>query len=431
MTDLAITVSDLHLGRGNEQEDFRADQQFLAFCRALNKSVNDMQADTRFILNGDVMDLWEVVPDDELTDDAGTRIADHLFYPAGTPFEQGQAVDRGKWQIGEILRSHPDVVEGLKALADNPRIRFYYTYGNHDGAMRAPDLQDAFRTALIDSGVDLAQNGRLAFGHCFSFPELRAYFEHGHQLHRDESSFEDATDPWAQAEGFYFLRFIWNRLQAQFGSRDNTTTKIRLALLLLFNPKQELPRDTIHFLYEYFEAFRLGLIPRIVNGPLGLVQTLYRDWMKKGSPLESTAEVDDSLQKQVESARVPATENETDPPPATFGVTDLGADRPELPGKPTHQEPELGPIDVYWKGIESRFRKNAEKPFPKLGKDMITTFLGHTHSERYAFLHNAPIKGGVNYVNTGSWTHGTERLMYGWASSDGDPFKNRGLRVWQ
>lgn len=377
-----------------------------------------------------MLDLWEVVPDEELADDAGTRIADHLFYPAETSLEQELAVDRGKWQIEEVLDHHPDVVAGLKVLAQNPRVQFFYTYGNHDAAIRSPALQTIFRNALVASGVDLGSPDRLVFGHSIQVPEVQAYFEHGHQLSKDESHFDDVTDPWQQADGFYFLRFIWNRLQAQFGYRDDTNTKIRLALLLLFDPGQPVPQDCIHFLYEYFEAYRLGLMPRIVKGPLGLVRKLYAKWREHGSPLESLPKVDASLQKEVESASVPASAGASPAPSATFAMTTLGADAPGLPGAAAYQEPELGPIDAYWKGIEYRFR-GSEAPFPRLGKETITTFLGHTHRERYAFLHNAPRRGGVTYANTGSWTHGTERLMYGWASNDGDPFKNRGLRVFR
>jgi UDP-2,3-diacylglucosamine pyrophosphatase LpxH len=429
MAHLAITVSDLHMGRGNAQDDFSADDEFRAFCEQIADYAEDTGTPLSFVLNGDILELWEVVPDDQLGPDSGTAIADNLCYPADTEAEQRKALEHGRWQIEEILARHAGFVEGISRLSGVPHVRLYYTIGNHDHALAAHPLQVHVRDTLNALGAHIDGARGMVFGHWFRNEPTRSYFEHGHQFGANDSHFPDVDDAWTQSPGFYFLRFVWNRLQAQYAYRDDLSTVIRLALLLLFNPGAEPLRRAVHYLYEYFEAHRIGLVPELVQGPAGIIPKLYKRWLETGAPLESQPAVDAALQHDVERTKV---ESEEAPPPAEaarLSLANLGTDKAELPGRPIYMNIQSG-ADRYWKGLRARFGKR-EDPFPLVGPETITTFLGHTHNERYMYLRNVPGKEASRYINTGCWAHGRSRLAYGWATDDDNVFQCRGLKLFR
>lgn len=429
MRHLAITVSDLHMGRGNAQDDFTADDEFRLFCDDVARYVHDARVPLSLVLNGDILELWEVVPDDQLRPDSGTAIADGLCYPADTDAEQQKAIEHGKWQIEQILDRHRGFVAGIRRLTELPDVHIYYTFGNHDHALAAHPLQVHVRDTLAAAGAHIDGARTMVFGHWFKVPATRSYFEHGNQFAVNDAHYANVDDPWREAPGFYFLRFVWNRLQAQYAYRDDLSTIIRLALLLLFNPGAEVLRRTIHYLYEYFEAHRLGLVPELVDGPAGVIPKLYRRWLDGGAPLESRAATDAALQGDVERTTI-APEPELPPIAATrLGLANLGTDEPGLPGRPIFLDIQSG-ADRFWKGLRERFAAQAD-PFPRIGPDTVTTFLGHTHQERYMYLRNVPGKEASRYINTGCWAHGQSRLAYGWATDDENVFRSRGLKLFR
>jgi UDP-2,3-diacylglucosamine pyrophosphatase LpxH len=429
MAHLAITVSDLHMGRGNAQDDFSADEEFRAFCEHIADYSDATATPLSFILNGDVLELWEVVPDDQLRPDSGTEIANGLCYPADTDGEREKALEHGRWQIEQILDAHPGFVAGMRRLSAVPGVRLYYTFGNHDHALTAHPLQVHVRDTLNAMGAHIDGARTMVFGHWFRNEPTRSYFEHGNQFAANDSHFPHVDDPWVEAPGFYFLRFVWNRLQAQYAYRDDLSTVIRLAILLLFNPGAEPLRRAVHYLYEYFEAHRLGLVPELVRGPAGLIPKLYARWLESGAPLESRAETDAALQHDVERTRVEPEEGAPPPGAERLSLANLGTDRADLPGRPIFLNIQAG-ADAYWKGLRGRFGRRSD-PFPLVGPETITTFLGHTHNERYMYLRNVPGREASRYINTGCWAHGRSRLAYGWATDDANVFQCRGLKLFR
>jgi UDP-2,3-diacylglucosamine pyrophosphatase LpxH len=429
MNHLAITISDLHMGRGNAQDDFTADDEFRLFCDGIARYVQDAHVPLTLVLNGDILELWEVVPDEQLRPDSGTAIADGLGYPADTEPEQQQALALGKWQIEQILDRHRGFVAGIRRLTELPGVRILYTFGNHDHALVAHPLQVHVRDTLSALGAHIDGARTMVFGHWFRVPETRSYFEHGNQFAEDDSFFADVDDPWAEAPGFYFLRFVWNRLQAQYAYRDDLSTIIRLALLILFNPGAEVLRRAVHYLYEYFEAHRLGLVPALVRGPAGVIPKLYERWEESGAPLESSLLADAALQHEVERTTL-APEPELPPTEAMrLALANVGGDDPGLPGRPIHLDIQSG-ADRFWKGLRGRFDTKLD-PFPKIGPETVTAFLGHTHRERYMYLRNAPGREASRYINTGCWAHGHSRLAFGWANDEENVFRSRGLKLFR
>ena len=429
MRHLTITVSDLHLGRGNAQDDFAADDEFRLFCDGIARFVEDAGVPLSFVLNGDILEQWEVVPDEKLRPDSGTAIADDLCYPADTEAEQQKAIARGKWQIEQILDHHRGFVAGIRRLTELPDVRILYTFGNHDHALTAHPLQVHVRDTLNAAGAHIDGARTMVFGHWFRVPATRSYFEHGNQFAGNDSYFVAVDDPWKQAPGFYFLRFVWNRLQAQYAYRDDIATIIRLALLLLFNPGAEVLERAVHYLYEYFEAHRLGLVPELVEGPAGVIPKLYRRWLDDGAPLESRPSTNAALQHTVERTTIEP-DPELPPIEATrLALANLGTDEPGLPGRPIYLDIQSG-ADRFWNGLRARFKGKAD-PFPKVGAETITAFLGHTHRERYMYLRNVPGKEASRYINTGCWAHGHSRLAFGWANDAENVFRCRGLKLFR
>lgn len=427
-SQLAISVSDLHMGRGTRQDDFRGDAKFAQFCADVGVHAASTGQQLTFVLNGDILDLWEIVSDDELQMDGGPAILSGLVYPATSPEERQRAVQRGMWQIDQCLLAHPQFVAGLAALLQtSPTTRIHYLVGNHDHPMVNPALQAHLLTRLSELTALPLDASRIQFGLSLMVPGVRSYFEHGNQFSGNDSGFADVLDPWSEAPGYYFLRFIWNRLQEQYGYSDNLVQVIRLALLVIFNPGAPVAHAALSFLYEYFEAHRRGLVPKLVHGPAKVMLSLYKDWLKDGAPQQLGSSTDAKLKKRVEETKDRPLKMTRQPGTTLLGDAHPGIDPPDLPGHAVHINNDENLRDEYWVGLRERFSKPAP-PFPKLNKGIFTVFLGHTHAEKLMVLRN-PIGGPTcRYVNTGSWTHAS-RLVYGWANDDADVFHSRGAKT--
>jgi UDP-2,3-diacylglucosamine pyrophosphatase LpxH len=429
-TKLAVTVSDLHLGKGNSQDDFGGESAFPFFCREIAAYAKAKNLELTFVLNGDIFELWEIVPDDAEFESAQV-IRANLHYPAKTADQKAAATAYGMRQIDVMLDAHPGFVSGLShfvaVLGD--RVQFYYLFGNHDHRMVNEALQQHLRTELTRrSGTPIGEVGRFHFDHYLLLPQLHSYFEHGNQFATGESRYPDPTDPFYEAPGYHFLKYVWNRLQAKHEYSDSLVNQIKIALLLLFPPDGTTP-DEVKYIYEYFEAYRDKAFPDLVEGPGKVVRKMYDKWKEK-HPLTSDPATDRDLREELRNTNEKPRKAARPAVDRGMANSALGMVPSGLPGKSMILDVNGG-TDEYWTGAGKRFGTDQKPPFTRLEHGtVLSVFLGHTHRAKYIYLRNVPgTQEATRYLNTGSWTN-AGALVYGWALDEGTGNHSRGLKFY-
>ena len=193
MKQVAIFMSDFHLGQNNRTEEFFADQEFAELLGRLSLVHAEDKVD--LVLLGDVLDLWTAVTDAQEV--SGDQIDDvDLYLPAETEKEIENAVGLEKEKAKVILRSHPLFFESLgRFLVRAPdKRRIVYVFGNHDHSLSHKKLQGLLRRMILPSAVvKLAQTHNTAatranlarsilFETHYKDENLQVYAEHGNQL---------------------------------------------------------------------------------------------------------------------------------------------------------------------------------------------------------------------------------------------------------
>lgn len=422
---VVFVVSDLHMGRGNRQDDFDADLEFDEFCKAINDYALRNSMDLTLILNGDLLELWEVVPDDQLEVDGEAEIRGHLFFPLAGQAQRDDMEAFGAWQIEAILRSHPFVAAGLARLLSRPRNRVVYLPGNHDHAMVNPGLQQAFRDCLDDVS-EVRVGHRLEFGNFFEDPDLLLYVEHGCQFSAGESSYPEFTSDVVEAPGYYFLRFVWNRIQARsdrpFSDVFEALVKWVVSAIVL---NDDIDPTEVRYLLEYFKAHRDGLVPSLA-ATSGLPE-MYDHWNRNHGTLRATKAIGSAFTSIFKKNHASGERTFT----RRSGSADPGGPYPirniDVPGRQTDVILESRLVNGYWTGIMSRY-ENTETGFIKLDpRKHVTVFMGHTHRKMLWEL-PVPRGKGVRYWDEGTWTKG-HPYTYGWITNDGDVRQHRGIKV--
>jgi len=431
-TRVVVVVSDFHLGRGDALDPFgrkaptksspppRSDARFRKFCRDLARYVTDENVELTVVMAGDMLDLWAIVPDAELNPAKTQLLRDNLEFPAPSPGRVKAALTRGEGQITQAFEAHPLIAQGIVELLSVPRTRMVFLPGNHDHAIVHPTLQDCIRGIISDVGGSPV-GSRMEFDLWYDDPELRLYVEHGNQF-SDDSDYARFDDFGEEAPGFYFLRFVWNRIRANYQSKDQPITEaLAWAADATFGGKEPLPLG-LRFFVDYFDAFEDRLIPRLA--PQAPLQALHREWKRQGRDVkpDDLAAALVSVFKKTKGKQPGFTLQSPGKP--LDGIGTVRSIR--LPGRtvPVNWNAR---VDGYWQGAASLFRARHE-PFPKLPvTDYSTIVMGHTHNAVYAFLPAAGVHAG-RYVNSGSWTKDRDPT-YMWVSNHGDPTEWRGLRV--
>lgn len=418
MTTLGIVVSDLHMGARGPLDRFAHDDAFRAFCRDVADHCRARGVSLRFILNGDVIDLWTTVPDDELGAGDTATIRRRLEYPADTAAKRRKAVRRGKGQIDRILQAHPKVCEGLADLMFTPDPEVWYLPGNHDHGMMFPELQEHFNDVAAQVGGGWPSGAAMDFGGSYEDEDLRLYAEHGQQFSVD-SGYEDFFDPGEADMGLYFLRFVGNRVRALY--RDNTTWSvvseiIRWSIAEDVGAPAPVP-PSLRFLLDYFEARRDGLVPDFSGH--ALVQGLYDEWLS--DPGRPPAVLNAAFRDVFRSHPEPDFSRRLNASPDDTGFLRTV----DIRGRPQLVEWQ-GRVDRYWAGAMRRL--SAEDPgFPQVDPDAVSNVvIGHTHQWKYQFLTARDVEAG-RYFNSGSWTRDNDTPSYVWVS-DEDPKTYRGLK---
>jgi UDP-2,3-diacylglucosamine pyrophosphatase LpxH len=276
-------VSDLHLGRGVSAttrrfaslEAFFYDDDFRSFCEFLLREAEERQRPFKLIINGDAFDLLRV----ELPDKGGAR--SEAYGEILTPARAGIL-------IGDILRGHPEVVEGMASvLAAGHELVFLP--GNHDVELQWRSVQDPIREALRERlearGVDVDEAiSRLDFRPWFYFEEGRVWLEHGCQYDPENafryplrSGLDDEADAVHLAEqdlplGNFVQRYLYNHFGHITFIVPTARANSRYLRFLLINQ----PRLLFKVLFSH-----LPFLVQLVRRAAGLAELTARTRVKE------------------------------------------------------------------------------------------------------------------------------------------------------
>jgi UDP-2,3-diacylglucosamine pyrophosphatase LpxH len=423
-----IAISDLHLGRRNAQDSFMEQPETVKeFARQVAAGASSSRTPLTFILNGDVFDLWELVTDVELGEGqpAYDAISTGLLAPTDTSGELARLADGVKARLHWSLEKHPEIIELLNRLTA-AGVKVHINVGNHDHQLDNQLTAAVLRQAITDHG---GPSAAIPVARYYLDPELGFYAEHGDQFAGGESKspLHDVNGAeLEEATGFYFLRYVWNRLENKghgWVQHPNMAQILKLIAKLVI--KREGPvQEFLRYCSDYFRAVRDKGVPLVDSW---IVKRLYDVW-RIGHPLEAVqpelAGADELTEQDLDVVRDELAGQELAapeaalPPEAAETIAEAPLVEPPLkwlPGVAVTPQPAKG--DGYIKGVRSRF-KRASDGFPKLDPAIRTVTIGHTHEERQLKLSG---DSGPLYYNSGSWTKG-HRTVYVWCYTEGASF---------
>lgn len=186
---LKFVLSDLHLGagyaheRGNNLEDFTADQAFVNFLHEVWQESEKDQREVELIINGDLFEFLQVPAVDSYTPQ--TR------YPEETYSDSSEAASVHRLNV--IIDGHPEFFDALSDFIhiESPQRRITIIKGNHDVNLYWPGVKSRLREVLGATG---SRASLLLFAEEFVSRE-KIYVEHGHQRTEKMNSFPDFLDP--------------------------------------------------------------------------------------------------------------------------------------------------------------------------------------------------------------------------------------------
>jgi len=192
MGKTAIFVSDLHLGRGDELEDFVPENE-AAFVQFLGRqSEKYMGHELDLVLLGDSLDIWQVATDQEKT---ALESKDIEITLTG---------DAEMERVQQVVSKHANTfaVLGRFLKADPKKRRNVIVPGNHDHSLIRPDVQRVIReaTALGDANV----RESILFPYYYDEPDLCTYAEHGNQYDVN-NDYDDFAAFGPECPGYYFV----------------------------------------------------------------------------------------------------------------------------------------------------------------------------------------------------------------------------------
>jgi UDP-2,3-diacylglucosamine pyrophosphatase LpxH len=214
--EAVAVISDLHisLGAGWHLEDFKSDAQMTALMKFLD---TDRFAGKRLdlVILGDILDLWQTVPDSDLTA-AASQI--------------NLSLDIGRYQqdLALIAQKHQEFFKALSLFSQKPEHRLVMVAGNHDHAFVHNAFQASFKDLLVNRFQFLDRGDNLLFPehHSYSAPGLGVYMEHGNQydkFNKYKNFGHFGPDPRQdECQGYGLVRLFWNRLENLDESIDDS-----------------------------------------------------------------------------------------------------------------------------------------------------------------------------------------------------------------
>jgi UDP-2,3-diacylglucosamine pyrophosphatase LpxH len=405
MTKVAVFISDLHLGRGDEMDDFPPENENSLSEFLTHHSNQHLGHEVDLVVLGDFVDIWGVATEEEKTAKDSEDISVDLI--------ENDQVQRTR----EAAKAHPLTFAKMREfiLAGPDQRRLAFIVGNHDHSLVSTTVQEVIRGEI--SGGDQRIASRIDFPLFYDAPDLHTYAEHGNQY--------DANNQYKQfpvfgneCPGYYFVRLVWNRLEPMEPNFDVWWGSFRA---IWKNRLWHLLKPAFRFFGQYrrdprqFERIDLPGVPFFAVPDAPLVPTT-------GKPLPGFPDI--LFSNFADPYRVFSTDRETedqlralyhDPDNREFREwadqvlkEKFGAEVPSIPADRALGIAEYGLFhDENVSAAKGMFSRPGERPDTSLLKgsglsDDIYDFVifGHTHEEKVVRLHRQNAK----YFNTGTWS---------------------------
>jgi UDP-2,3-diacylglucosamine pyrophosphatase LpxH len=211
---ISVFISDLHLSKGVAWtlEDFHSDSQANSLVDYLAGRFVGQRVD--LVLLGDVFDLWQVVPPNDLVADSTINLTLDL--------------NTIRANLQEIANQHPQFFNALARFSQGADNRLVIIPGNHDHALVSSQLQSELRSILVNRFTFLDRGDNLFFPphYFYAVPRLGIYAEHGNQYDKfNQYQQFDHFGPNPRTEecqGYGLVRLFWNRLENLEPAIDDT-----------------------------------------------------------------------------------------------------------------------------------------------------------------------------------------------------------------
>jgi UDP-2,3-diacylglucosamine pyrophosphatase LpxH len=420
MTKVAVFISDLHLGRGDELDDFPQENENSLSEFLTHLSAQHLGHEVDLVVLGDFLDIWGVATESEKTAKKSEDIVIDLI--------EDDQVQR----TGDAVKAHAFTFAKMRGfiLSDPEQRRIVFVVGNHDHSLVSKKVQEAVRGAITGGNPQI--DPCIEFRLFYDAPDLRTYAEHGNQ-YEENNAYKQFAVFGNECPGHYFVRLVWNRLEPMEPNLDVWWESFRA---IWKNKLWHLLEPAYRFFRQYrvdprpFERIDVPGIPFFAVRGVAFVPTT-------GKPLpafpdilfSSFAHPDRIFSKDRE------TENQLralyhDPENREFREwvdqilkQKFGAEVPSIPASPALGVQEYGLFhDENVSAVEGMFCGPGENPDTPLLKgsglsDEVYDFVvfGHTHEEKVVRLHQQNAK----YFNTGTWSafrdakgRNTSRLCY-------------------
>lgn len=402
MDKIAIFVSDLHLGSGDELEDLipKNEDAFIRFLQAQSNQFLSWEVD--LVLLGDMMDIWQVAT------------AEEKKAPDTEEIELSLLNGLESQRVEQIIQAHPKTFQAWQAFlrAAPANRRLFFVTGNHDHSLVDDQVQAVVRQAV--TGGDASLHSRIVFEHYYDAPELSTYAEHGNQVD-ENNDYKNFPQFGAECPGYYFVRLFWNRLESLEPKLDEWDWWNAFKAIWEDNLFYLL-RPAVRFFRQYrrdprsFERIDVPGVPFFAAPGREVAQRL---------PEFPDVLISDSLRTDMIFSTEPATEMRLrglyhDPGQAEFRAEvdkilqeKFSGQVPPVP-EPEVSFPKFGLFrDEYVTGVAGMFAAPGESPkfMPMKGEALDPNrykfvLFGHTHADREVKVPNLD----VTYYNTGTWT---------------------------
>ena len=407
MDRVVIVVSDLHLGKSDELEDFVPENEE-AFCSFLKHQSDDfLRQEVDLVLLGDLLDIWQVAMESEKRASQSEQI------------DISVTEDLDISRVKEVVSAHPKTFDALRDFlgADPDRRRIICTPGNHDHSLIQPRVQDVVGQAIAQGDDSLRK--RIVFTNYYENQELGIYAEHGNQFDED-NDYDNFAVFGAEAPGYFFVRLFWNRLEVIQPNLDNWMNSFsaiwKQRLWSLFLPA-----------YRLFRQYVLDERPfKRIQMAASLPPVLF-EGRAMGVPSrgENLKEFPDLLfTERSDPERIFSTDNEVESHLRTLyhkpENSEFKAAVDEILDEKFHGSPPIVPEpssdtrqleflirDNYVSAVRGMYGARNGTPYarplkPGLLKPDVHKFvlLGHTHDEKKEEFSDL----NVTYFNTGSWS---------------------------
>jgi UDP-2,3-diacylglucosamine pyrophosphatase LpxH len=251
----SIVISDLHLGKGDDFDIFKApgkEDAFEAFLDHCGRITGPIE----LIVNGDFVDFLQLKPWDIYSRDGKLSIREQALI-----------------KVREIVNGNSRVLTALATFLGKANARLVLLIGNHDVELAYNEVWAVIEDALLSGGADRArlQFENRATQYNFTVGGATVHVEHGNIgdpfneiVYKD--LFEDAetNNGFQFPPGTHFVYDVINKFKEELSFVDLLKPEVPAVPLLLarlapFQSIRQLPRASLDIML----ALREGLIGRV------------------------------------------------------------------------------------------------------------------------------------------------------------------------